>query len=515
MKDLRVLMLAFFSITFIYFEKTLAQTKASFTVSGEIEGASATDKVVLDIWPGYYHHRVLNSFPHDRVSCEITNRRFSLVFNKLDGPAYFNLLVVDTVTNKKIVLGAELIAEPGEAYHLKFKKNLSDNNKYEIASYSGLGATQFSFKKDVDSLTTKFRKLVPQDVAAFLSKEHPSLDSTNFLQIHGTDLKYYSNLLQAEILQLNKYKSSLNRSTFYIIDADLRGATGYQELSLIQNDLKKINSCKKNKPENKIAIDQKILDTYYGDCIKTCTPNETPTDLLMSSYQYLHFLEWKESVTIEPETRSGAKPYDKIKNHYAGLLREKLMTFYLVDVYQYNANSDSLITDAKQIVKDSKCLKALNLLIDNRAIGKQAYNFHLVDDHGKNVSLSDFKGKVVFMDFWYTGCGYCASFYKNILVDMEKQFNKEQVVFVTVNIDTDKNKWLSSIEKSNYCSPNNVNLNTGNLGTSHPIIRYYNVDGYPLGLVIGKDGKIVESRDQIIQNKTQLLNTLSASINQK
>ena len=48
--------------------------------------------------------------------------------------------------------------------------------------------------------------------------------------------------------------------------------------------------------------------------------------------------------------------------------------------------------------------------------GKYAYNFNLPDTLSKRVQLSEFKGKVVFIDFWYTGCTNCVEFYKKRII---------------------------------------------------------------------------------------------------
>ena len=40
-------------------------------------------------------------------------------------------------------------------------------------------------------------------------------------------------------------------------------------------------------------------------------------------------------------------------------------------------------------------------------VGDKAPAFSLEDQQGKTVKLADFKGKVIVLDFWYRGCGWC------------------------------------------------------------------------------------------------------------
>lgn len=72
------------------------------------------------------------------------------------------------------------------------------------------------------------------------------------------------------------------------------------------------------------------------------------------------------------------------------------------------------------------------------AVGNRAPSFMLKDVRGNNVSLSDFKGKVVVVDFWTTWCSWC----KETTEELEKLHNNykdRDVVFLGISMDSGSN----------------------------------------------------------------------------
>jgi len=72
------------------------------------------------------------------------------------------------------------------------------------------------------------------------------------------------------------------------------------------------------------------------------------------------------------------------------------------------------------------------------AVGNRAPSFMLKDVRGNNVSLSDFKGEIVVIDFWTTWCSWC----KETTQELEKLHNSykdRDVVFLGISMDSGSN----------------------------------------------------------------------------
>jgi thiol-disulfide isomerase/thioredoxin len=111
-------------------------------------------------------------------------------------------------------------------------------------------------------------------------------------------------------------------------------------------------------------------------------------------------------------------------------------------------------------------------------------NFTLKDMNNKNVTLSDFKGKVVLLDFWATWCGPCKVEIP-WFVEFQQKYGPAglQVVGVSVDDTVDKLKPYVAQFKMNYPVLQ---------GLMHDDIQdaYGPLWGIPVTAVISRDGKI-------------------------
>lgn len=120
--------------------------------------------------------------------------------------------------------------------------------------------------------------------------------------------------------------------------------------------------------------------------------------------------------------------------------------------------------------------------------GKPFYNFNLVDTNGVYHNLREMKGKVVILDFWFTGCGACKQLTSELL-KIENDFKNDEIQFVSINVDKTKSIWKRGI--GIYSVGSSLQLSTEGRRNDHPVLKFGNVNAYPTLIVLDKEGRIV------------------------
>ncbi len=121
-------------------------------------------------------------------------------------------------------------------------------------------------------------------------------------------------------------------------------------------------------------------------------------------------------------------------------------------------------------------------------VGKPAINFTYKDVNGKTVSLSDFKGKVVYVDVWATWCGPCKKELPH-LKELEKKFHgNKNIVFIGIGTDNlkDYQKWKDFVVKEQLPGVQLYGRTEGN----DDILKLYQIKGIPRFMLFDKKGNI-------------------------
>jgi peroxiredoxin len=114
---------------------------------------------------------------------------------------------------------------------------------------------------------------------------------------------------------------------------------------------------------------------------------------------------------------------------------------------------------------------------------KAAPEFELKDAHGRVAKMSDYKGKVVLLNFWATWCGPC-KIEIPWFVDLEQRFKDRG--FAVLGVSMDEEGW--EIVKP-YIEARKMNYRVV-IGTDMVADLYGGVDSLPTSFIIDRQGKI-------------------------
>lgn len=143
----------------------------------------------------------------------------------------------------------------------------------------------------------------------------------------------------------------------------------------------------------------------------------------------------------------------------------------------------------KTYVKDTVLLADYAVKYDkwNRSKpGKQSPDFDATDIDGKKWSVSDFKGKYVYIDMWATWCAPCKRELPHLKA-LAERFKDAQIVFVGLSTDGQKENWEKMVRSGNMCG---IQLY---LGPRSSFQQAYNITGIPRFILLDKEGRIISN----------------------
>jgi DsbE subfamily thiol:disulfide oxidoreductase len=114
-----------------------------------------------------------------------------------------------------------------------------------------------------------------------------------------------------------------------------------------------------------------------------------------------------------------------------------------------------------------------------------APEWSLKDVHGKTVRSTDFKGKVVILDFWATWCGPCRAEIPNFIA-LQKQYAKQGLVVVGLSVDEESADVVKPFAQK--------------LGVNYPVVLadektrevFGGIEAVPTTFIVDRKGRIVK-----------------------
>jgi thiol-disulfide isomerase/thioredoxin len=108
---------------------------------------------------------------------------------------------------------------------------------------------------------------------------------------------------------------------------------------------------------------------------------------------------------------------------------------------------------------------------------------------GNKFDLSEYKGKVVVVDFWATWCPPCRAALPG-LMKLHERFHKQGLEVVGVSLDPDLDKLGTFVEENKLPWINLVGEKEGD-EMKFPLAEKYEIDAIPSMFLVGKNGKVL------------------------
>lgn len=307
---------------------------------------------------------------------------------------------------------------------------------------------------------------------------------------------------------LERSKAELSEKAYQVLYCEIIGNCQYPLIRLTRN-------LTENKTPFKIAqSDKDAIKLQFKSAQKKLMRSRFSDSITASSIRYVKY--YAELLNLQRALKNDTIDLVKyiVKSTGKSQMRDKLLISIFGLSYKRYGKSIQLAIDHMHSPALRNDLVNFHDKQKNGAI--MPGTFLLSDHNNKEINLLLYKGKVIFLDFWYIGCVPCADYYKTTVSVAKKSFiDSKDVVFITVCTEKDYKKWISALQSDVYTSKSAVNLFTRGIA-DHPLIKYFNVVSAPTPILIDKNFKIF-SRDEILLgrggNPSSLINTIKLCIN--
>jgi len=433
--------------------------KSSFTIKINVTGITVSDTVFLSLNSTFY------PIADDSILTGVrkVNRDLDFMVRTHDSCGFFSLYIKRPDNKKRSLLMKPFFWERNDDLFINIDFKPSVTGAYSTLQFSGRSKNKYQAFFDIFYDRNRFRADKPIAGLSFYEADRLRIDK--------------------QLALLNERKNMLTQLNFEV----LRTMIAYEEVpGWKAYAIRKMNA--KDTAQKK--------DFYTGEYAKVQAAlgiDKFSNQALLNSFGML-----KNRFNIL-ETESNARfgridpswMFRQIMNFPSTILRDRLLVFSFLFGH-YDKNADSLFKKANSVITDPVSQKQMRRMSHMLKQSRLKDSF-LTDINNQKVLISEkFKGKALLLDFWFRGCGACIILHQNVISKAIKKFeNRNDLLFLSINADIEKEKWLNYIKSKEFTTAaNEIYLNTNGKGTNDPFIKANNIVHYPTLILLDKNGSV-------------------------